>query len=313
MKKRNIFDNPNNKKVKIKKNVKNAFLLMVVCLVIFGSLNKVKAYVDETIKHKQEQKIAEEKRLEEEARKKKEAEEAKKRMIGVKHGAESYSYDAKKVEEKLAKYDYSNNGEKVVFLTFDDGTSTTVTPEILKTLNQENVKATFFLTGQNIERGGDKAKELIKQEFDAGHAIANHSYSHDYKILYPNRTLNLDAFKADFKKTDDILKEVLGPYFSTKVIRCPGGHMSWRGMEPLDNYLNQEGIASIDWNALNADAEGKKKSPEELYNYAVKTAQGKEMVVLLMHDTYGKENTAKALPQIIKYFKDNGYQFKVLV
>lgn len=313
MKKRNIFDNPNNKKVKMKKNVRNAFLLMVVCLVIFGSLNKVKAYVDETIKHKQEQKIAEEKRLEEEARKKKEAEEAKKRMIGVKHGAESYSYDAKKVEEKLAKYDYSNNGEKVVFLTFDDGTSTTVTPEILKILNQENVKATFFLTGQNIERGGDKAKELIKQEFDAGHAIANHSYSHDYSILYPNRTLNLDAFKADFKKTDDILKEVLGPYFSTEVIRCPGGHMSWKGMEPLDNYLNQEGIVSIDWNALNGDAEGKKKSPEELYNYAVKTAEGKEMVVLLMHDTYGKENTAKALPKIIKYFKDNGYEFKVLV
>ncbi|WP_373598154.1 polysaccharide deacetylase family protein [Paraclostridium bifermentans] len=313
MKQKNIFDNPNNKKTKVKKNVRNAFLLMVACLVIFGSVNKVKAYVDETIKHKQEQKIAEEKRLEEEARKKKEAEEAKKRMVGVKHGAESYSYDARKVEEKLSKYDYSNNGEKVVFLTFDDGTSTTVTPEILKVLNQENVKATFFLTGQNIERGGDKAKELIKQEFNAGHAIANHSYSHDYGILYPNRTLNLDAFKADFKKTDDILKEVLGPYFSTEVIRCPGGHMSWKGMEPLDNYLDQEGMASIDWNALNGDAQGKKKSPEELYNYAVKTAEGKEMVVVLMHDTYGKENTAKALPQIIKYFKDNGYQFKVLV
>lgn len=313
MKQKNIFDNPNNKKTKVKKNVRNAFLLMVGCLVIFGSVNKVKAYVDETIKHKQEQKIAEEKRLAEEAKKKKEAEEAKKRIVGVKHGAESYSYDARKVEEKLSKYDYSNNGEKVVFLTFDDGTSTTVTPEILKVLDQENVKATFFLTGQNIERGGDKAKELIKQEFNAGHAIANHSYSHDYGILYPNRTLNLDAFKADFKKTDDILTEVLGPYFSTDVIRCPGGHMSWKGMEPLDNYLDQEGMASIDWNALNGDAQGKKKSPEELYNYAVKTAEGKEMVVVLMHDTYGKENTAKALPQIIKYFKDNGYQFKVLV
>ncbi len=312
MKQKNIFDNPNNKKTKVKKNVRNAFLLMVACLVIFGSVNKVKAYVDETIKHKQEQKIAEEKRLAEEARKKKEAEEAKKRMVGVKHGAESYSYDARKVEEKLSKYDYSNNGEKVVFLTFDDGTSTTVTPEILKVLDQENVKATFFLTGQNIERGGDKAKELIKQEFNAGHAIANHSYSHNYGILYPNRTLNLDAFKADFKKTDDILKEVLGPYFSTEVIRCPGGHMSWKGMEPLDNYLDQEGMASIDWNALNGDAQGKKKSPEELYNYAVKTAEGKEMVVVLMHDTYGKEKTVTILPEIIKYYKEQGYEFKTI-
>ncbi|MEG2786588.1 MAG: polysaccharide deacetylase family protein [Romboutsia sp.] len=310
---KNIFENPNNNKKKMKKNVKRAFLLMVACLVIFGSVNKVKAYVDETIKEKQEQKVAEQKKLAEEEQKRKEAEEAKKKMIGVKHGAESYSYSAEKVAEKLKKYDYSNNGEKVVFLTFDDGTSTTVTPEILKILNEEGVKATFFLTGQNIERGGEKAKELIKQEFNDGHAIANHSYSHDYGILYPNRTLNLEAFNADFKKTDEILKGVLGPYFSTEVIRCPGGHMSWKGMEPLDQYMSQHSIASIDWNALSGDAEGKKKTPEELYNYAVKTSEGKEMVVILMHDTYGKENTAKALPQIIQYYKDNGYQFKVLV
>ena len=311
--KKNIFENPKNKNRRRKVNIKRAFLLMVACLVIFGSFNKVKAYVDEAIKEKQEQKIAEQKRLAEEEKKRKEAEEAKKKMIGVKHGAESYSYSAKKVEDKLKKMDYSNNGEKIVFLTFDDGTSTTVTPQILKTLKDENVKATFFLTGQNIERGGAKAKELIKQEFEEGHAIANHSYSHNYGILYPNRVLNLESFKEDFKKTDVILKDVLGPYFSTEVIRCPGGHMSWKGMQPLDKYLDENGIASIDWNALSGDAEGKKKNPQELYDYAVKTSAGKDMVVVLMHDTYGKENTAKALPQIIKYFKDNGYQFKVLV
>lgn len=309
----NIFSNSNKNKKRAKLNVKRAFLLMVVCVVIFGSFNKVKAYVDETIKEKQEAKIAEEKRVAAEEQKRKEEEEAKKKIIGVKHGAESYSYSAEKVAEKLKSGDYSNNGEKVVFLTFDDGTSTTVTPEILKTLKDEDVKATFFVTGSNIERGGKKAEDLLKQELEEGHAIANHSYSHDYGILYPNRTLNLEAFKADFKKTDDILKRVLGPYFSTEVIRCPGGHMSWKGMEPLDEYMAANSMAAIDWNALSGDAEGKKKSPEELYNYAVKTSEGKEMVVILMHDTYGKENTAKALPQLIKYYKDNGYQFKVLV
>ncbi len=311
--KKNIFENPKNRNKRRKVNIKRAFLLMVACLVIFGSFNKVKAYVDEAIKEKQEQKIAEQKRLATEEKKRKEAEEAKKKIIGIKHGAESYSYSAKKVEDKLKKMDYSNNGEKIVFLTFDDGTSTTVTPQILKTLKDENVKATFFLTGQNIERGGAKAKELIKQEFEEGHAIANHSYSHNYGILYPNRVLNLESFKEDFKKTDVILKDVLGPYFSTEVIRCPGGHMSWKGMQPLDKYLDENGIASIDWNALSGDAEGKKKNPQELYDYAVKTSAGKDMVVILMHDTYGKENTAKALPQIIKYYKDNGYKFKVLV
>ncbi|GAA0709902.1 polysaccharide deacetylase family protein [Paraclostridium ghonii] len=307
MKKNNsIFSSFNKNKKWTKLNVRKAFLLMVACLVIFGSFNKVKAYVGETIKEKQEEKVAKE-------QKRKEEEEAKKRMIGVKHGSESYNYSAKKVAEKLKSGDYSNNGEKVVFLTFDDGTSTTVTPEILKVLKDEDVKATFFVTGSNIERGGKAAEDLLKQEFEEGHAIANHSYSHDYGELYPNRTLNLEAFKADFKKTDDILKRILGPYFSTEVIRCPGGHMSWKGMKPLDEYMDTNSMSAIDWNALSGDAEGKKKSPEELYNYAVKGSEGKEMVVILMHDTYGKENTAKALPQLIKYYKDNGYKFKVLV
>ena len=59
-------------------------------------------------------------------------------------------------------------------------------------------------------------------------------------------------------------------------------------------------------------SEGKRKNAKELTEYAIKTSEGKEMVVLLMHDTYGKEETVKALPGIIKYFKDNGYEFKTL-
>ena len=114
-------------------------------------------------------------------------------------------------------------------------------------------------------------------------------------------------------KNDELLTDVLGKYFSTRVIRCPGGHGSWKNMEPLDNYLEEKNMVSIDWNALNADAEGKRKNARELTEYAIKTSQGKEIVVLLMHDTYGKEETVKALPAIIKYFKDNGYAFKTLV
>lgn len=232
--------------------------------------------------------------------------------VGVNEEGKKYTYDAKKIAEKLNKYDYSNDGKKVVFLTFDDGTSKTNTPEVLRILDENNIKATFFLTGSNIENGGETAKELIKQEFNSGHAIANHSYSHDCNKLYPGRYLDMDAFKDDFEKNDKLLKSVLGENFSTRVIRCPGGYMSWKNMEPLDKYLEENNMVSIDWNALNADAEGKKKNAQELYDYAVKTSQDKEMVVLLMHDTYGKEETVKALPQIIKYFKDNGYEFKTL-
>ena len=286
--------------------------MIVVCFIFVGVFSSALDFVYGQIQINVEQKRAEEEKIKAEAEKKKAEEEKKKYMVGVNHDAKKYSYDARIVSEKLSKYDYSNNGEKVVFLTFDDGTSTTVTPEILRILKEEDVKATFFLTGQNIERGGDKAKELIKQEFNEGHAIANHSYSHDYKYLYPNRTLDLENFKADYAKTDKMLKEVLGEYFSTRVIRCPGGYMSWKGMDVLDEYLDENNMASIDWNALNADAEGKRKNAKELEEYAIKTSQDKEMVVLLMHDTYGKEETAKALPGIIKHFKENGYEFKTL-
>lgn len=88
--------------------------------------------------------------------------------------------------------------------------------------------------------------------------------------------------------------------------------MSWKGMDTLKEHALQEGIGIIDWNALNKDAEGKKKNADELFQEAVKTSQGKDMIVLLMHDTYGKEETAKYTDRIIQYYKDNGYIFKTL-
>ncbi|RDY23034.1 polysaccharide deacetylase [Romboutsia maritimum] len=299
-------------KKKKRLNLKKVAIVAIIGVVCIGGSVKAWSFVSEQRQIKLEQKKLEEKKRIEEEKRRKEEEEKKKYMIGVSHEAKKDSYDAKIISDKLSKYDYSNGGKKVVFLTFDDGTSTTVTPKVLKTLKDEGVKATFFLMGKNIEAGGDRAKELVKQEFKEGHAIANHSYSHDYKLLYPQRTVNLDSFKSDFEKTDGILKELLGKYFSTRVLRCPGGHMSWKGMDKLDVYLKESGKASIDWNALSADAQGKKKNAQELAEYAIKTSQGKEMVVLLMHDTYGKEETAKSLPLIIKYFKDNGYAFKTL-
>ncbi len=312
-KKKNVrFSKKVGKKDLFKKKVITVSLGVAIFLAGLGGVEATISYIDEKKQEKIEmQKLAEAKRLEEE-RRKKEEEEAKKRMVGVNHEAKKYTYDAKIVEQKLKNYDYSNNGEKVVFLTFDDGSSTTVTPQILDILKQYDVRATFFVAGQNIENGGQKAKDLIKQSFEYGNAIANHSYSHDYKYLYPGRSLNLENFINDFKKNEELLKEILGPYFSTRVIRCPGGSMSWKDMDPLYEKLDESNSADINWNALSGDAEGGKKTADELVQRAIKTSEGKEMVVLLMHDTYGKEETAKALPRIIEYFKDNGYIFKTL-
>ena len=313
MRRRNsIFSNKKKRNEGPKKVVLAVLIGAIVIVGGFKGVTATTAFIEEKrIERIEKQKKAEAERLAAE-KKKKEEEEAKKRMIGVTHEGKKYTYDARKIWEKLNSGDYSNDGKKMVFLTFDDGSSTTVTPEILKTLKENDVRATFFVTGENIERGGKAAEDLIKQSFEYGNAIANHSWSHDYHTLYPNRTLDLNSFLADFKKTDDLLKKILGPYFSTRVIRCPGGHMSWKGMEPLDEYLNKNNMASIDWNALNKDAEGRTKDAYALAENAIKTSEGKDIVVLLMHDTYGKEETAKALPTIIKYFKDNGYEFKTL-
>lgn len=297
------------KKLFIKENKNKLLIVGASVLVVLVSANVGVKYINA----KEEEKLANmavELELEKERLKE---EEERKNIVGVKYEARKYAYDARKVQEKLSKYDYNNDGKKIVFLTFDDGASTTVTPKVLDTLKEEDVKATFFVTGKNIERGGDKSKELVKKTFEDGHAIANHSYSHDYNELYPGRRLNLESFKGDFKKTDDMLKEILGENFSTRVIRCPGGYMSWNGMEELSKHLDENNMASIDWNALNKDAEGRKKNASELAKEAIETSEGKEMVVLLMHDTYGKEETAKSLKEVIKHYKDNGYEFKTLV
>lgn len=225
---------------------------------------------------------------------------------------QKYVYDAKKIEERIKTYNYSNNGEKMVFLTFDDGPSVTNTPKILDILDKNNVKGTFFVLGSTLENGGQNAKSILKRTFDSGHSIGNHSYSHDMNKLYPGRNLDLNSFKEDFAKNDKLLKSILGDKFSTKVLRCPGGYMSWKGMDKLDGYLKENNMVSIDWNALNKDAEGGRKNADQLAKIAIETSKNKEVVILLMHDTYSKEETVKALPDIIKHFKDNGYEFKTL-
>lgn len=234
------------------------------------------------------------------------------KLPGVSKAGQKYADDATEVMKKLQGYQYRNDGKKVVYLTFDDGPSSS-TSSLLDILEKNNVRATFFVTGQSIEHTGQVGKELLQRSYNYGNAIANHSYSHDYNLLYPNKTLDYDAFMKDFKKTDELLKGALGEDFTTEVIRCPGGQMSWKGMDKLQSYLDESGVASIDWNALSGDAVGKNKTTDDLYNEVVETSEGKEMVVLLMHDASSKEETVKSLQSIIDYYKTNGYEFRTLI
>lgn len=208
------------------------------------------------------------------------------------------------------------DGKKVVYLTFDDGPSQTVTPKILDTLKEENVHATFFLVGKSVD-ANETSKSIVKREVAEGNAIGNHTYSHSYSYLYPKGNINVDNCMADIEKTNQSLKNILGQDFSTRAIRFPGGHMTWakkdaKGMAAMDEALHAKDYHQVDWNSLSSDAEGAPKNAEQLKQDVIKTVSGREKAIILMHDTYGKEETAKALPEIIKYLKDQGYEFKTL-
>lgn len=207
------------------------------------------------------------------------------------------------------------DGKKVVYLTFDDGPSTTNTPQVLDILDRYNVKATFFVLGKSLDKN-DEAKVILKDIAERGHAIGNHTYSHNYSYLYPNRVMNVDNIVSDLQKNENMMKEVLGEDFSTRVIRLPGGYWSWEGRTPMRDKMLELGYNNIDWNALNGDAESQGKSADELLQKTKQTVENlgpnADSIVFLMHDTYGKEETVKALPQVIEYLKSQGFEFRTI-
>ncbi len=209
------------------------------------------------------------------------------------------------IKKENQKEDDKNvaSSKKEAFLTFDDGPTKGITSEILDILKQKNVKATFFVIGKMASGN----KELLLREKNEGHAIANHSYSHDYKYLYSNP----NNFVEDINRADLELKNILGDY-SSKLIRFPGGSFG-KEREIYRQAIEAAGYHFIDWNSLNGDAEGKGNWPaEKLVQNLKKTSAGKDRLVVLMHDAPAKQSTVQALPQIIEYLKSQGYSFKTL-
>lgn len=220
---------------------------------------------------------------------------------------EDQSVDNPKAEGKPEnknedKTEDESKPKKEVFLTFDDGPTTKVTPRILEILDEYDVKATFFVIGQNAE----KNPELIKEEKAKGHAIANHTYSHDYNYIYNNP----DNFLKDLEKGNETLATILGGH-SSKLIRFPGGSFGSK-RAPYREVVKAAGYTYVDWNALNGDAEALNVPVATLIQNIKETTGSKNHVVVLMHDAATKGTTADALPQIIEYYKSQGYEFKTL-
>ncbi len=199
---------------------------------------------------------------------------------------------------------YKRKDEKVVYLTFDDGPTSSCTPLILDILAEENVKATFFLIGSQAKRHPD----LVKRQYAEGHGIGNHSYTHAFKKIYSDT----DYFMEELYKTERLLQSILGTDKRFLLMRFPGGSYGER-LAPFRERANEGGFIYIDWNCQTGDAESSTpRTPAELIDRFMKTARGKNSLVVLMHDSAGKMTTVEALPEIIRYLKAEGYRFELL-
>ncbi|AMN36069.1 polysaccharide deacetylase family protein [Clostridium perfringens] len=229
------------------------------------------------------------------------------------YAADSYAVSADEVEKMLQGK--STNTDKEIFLTFDDGPSEN-TREILKILKEEDVHATFFDIGSALKDNKEN-QELLKQEIDQGNAVAGHSFSHNYKTLYPGNSVDVNKFMSELNETNEIMKSVLGKNFNARVIRMPGGYMSRRyyrdpNLKALDEAFAKDNIVSIDWDAETGDATGRHYTVEQYVQNSAKNINNLNHVILLMHDAAAKKETVQALPAIIKFYKEHGYAFKVI-
>ena len=207
-----------------------------------------------------------------------------------------------------------NDGDKVCYLTFDDGPSSTVTKSILETLAKYNVKATFFVAGTGN-------MSMLKSIHEGGHAIGLHTDTHDYNLYK-----SADAYFKDLQAVSDKVYEQTG--VRSNILRFPGGSsntVSKNKCEGIMSYLVKEvenrGYAYFDWNVDSNDAnskkmqviDGKKRTPKDtIVSSVLNGAKNKDKICVLMHDISVKTTTAEALPEIIEGLMAQGYRFDVL-
>lgn len=199
---------------------------------------------------------------------------------------------AKKAKGELIWHgNYKGN---IVYLTFDDGPSSKFTPQVLDILKKENVKATFFVLGKFAE----KYPSIVKREYDEGHTIGNHTYSH-----ISGYAADEDEIISELSRTDDIVKRITGS--SPKYFRPPFGFFNYRFFiiaEGLDYRTVLWTIDVADWTKIKAN--------EIEYRLISKVKGG---YIVLLHDGgENREELIKALPAVIEKLRAKGFQFRPL-
>ncbi len=181
--------------------------------------------------------------------------------------------------------------EKIVALTFDDGPVPGFTEKILDVLNENNVKATFFMIGQRAEQN----LELVKKVYGFGHQVGNHTWSHPLMIGHSSR-----FFREQIDKTDAVLRRA--GYKGEIYFRSPYG-MKFYG---LPKVLEEKHRKNILFDVVSWDFNSP-KTRKIVKNVLSGVRPGS---IILMHDGCGTmERTVAATQIIIKKLKKKGYKF----
>ena len=187
-----------------------------------------------------------------------------------------------------------------VYLTFDDGPSEN-TAKILDILKEKNIKATFFVIGQEDE----KSKELYQRIVAEGHTLGMHSFSHKYNVIYES----LEAFSEDVAHLQSYLAEVTG--VTPEIMRFPGGsrnQVSNTDMTEFIRFLNEKNITYYDWNVASGDATSQAYTPDELVENVMNDVGRYETSIVLMHDAANKSSTVEALVPMIEKLQEMGVE-----
>lgn len=192
------------------------------------------------------------------------------------------------------------SSDKVVYLSFDDGPGKH-TSEVLNILRDEDVPATFYVLGEHAER----MPGMIKRIASEGHAIGNHTYNHKYNELYRD----FQTFWQQIKRTEDIINNIAG--FRPALVRAPGGTYGHFDHTYFD-LLKKGGYAVMDWNVDSGDSKRRNVPASDIIAHATDVPAGTSSAVVLMHDGGAHAETVKALPDIIRYYKQQGYRFEVM-
>lgn len=205
------------------------------------------------------------------------------------HGVSSTSTNADKQGwGECRVFSHGDGGSARIALTFDDGPDPELTPRVLDILEKNNVKATFFVIGQNAERFPD----IIDRELAAGHEIGNHTYSHKYLGHAEDMVTEAEIYECDTRLFEH-------NEYTPRLFRPPGGIMN----ERIGSVCNAMGYSVIlwsidtrDWSGVSADG----ISAEIFKNL-------RDGAVILMHDGV-RGHTAEALEYLLPKLTAMGYE-----